>query len=85
MSALKLVFPAKPWENYHVSRIMFKEIMEVILNSLRILCRGSSSSSGFVCFGSTNDKFFSFCQFSRSAAMFVKECMSCADTRHLSV
>ena len=60
MSALKLVFPAKPWENYHVSRIMFKEIMEVILNSLRILCRGSSSSSGFVCFGNTNNKFFIF-------------------------
>ena len=46
-------------ENYHVSRIMFRKIVEVILNFLRILCRGSSSS-GFVCFGSTNNKFFSF-------------------------
>ena len=29
--------------------------------------------------------FSSFYQFSRSVAMFVKECMSCAKTRHLSV
>ena len=74
MSALKLVFPAKPWENYHVLRIMFREIMEVVLNSLTVLCRGS-----------TNSDFFSFCQFSCSVAMFVKEFMSCAETRHLSV
>ena len=51
----KLVFPAKPCENYRLSKIMFREIMEVILNLLRILCRGSS---GFVCLGSTNIKFF---------------------------
>ena len=56
--------------------------MDVFLNLLRSLCRGSSSSSSFACFGSTNTKFlfFCFCQFSSPVAMFVKECMSCTET-----
>ena len=60
-------------------------------------CSSSSNSSSsssihskfnkyFVYFGSTNNFFFRFCQFSLSVAMFMKECISCAERLvHLNV
>ena len=82
MGTLNLVFPAKSWKNDHASRIMFKEIMEVILNWLSILRRSGGSSIGFA---NTNNKCFSFYQFCRSVAMFVKKRMIGADNRRLAL